>query len=161
VELTMILRSVMTIEGVGKEIYPELDLLKVAKPYLTRIVVQRYNPQKMGTELLRGLTRLSGVAKDLPMQLQTLMEDMHHGRLRVQINDEQVAKSTERAGSRVRAALVSTALLGSGTALLAVGTYEPLGWVMVVGAVLWMSTHLTIEFWSNVLDWWRKRKQRR
>ena len=161
VELTMILRSVMTIEGVGKEIYPELDLLKVAKPYLTRIVVQRYNPQKMGAELMRGLMRLSGVAKDLPMQLQTLMDDMHHGRLRVQIIDEQVAKSTERAGSRVRAALVSTALLGGGTALLAVGTYEPLGWIMLVGAVLWMSTHLTIEFWSNVLNWWKKRKQRR
>ena len=161
VELTMILRSVMTIEGVGKEIYPELDLLKVAKPYLTRIVVQRYNPQKMGNELLRSLMRISGVAKDLPMQLQTLMEDMHHGRLRVQISDEQMAKSTERAGSRVRAALVSTALLGGGTALLAVGTYEILGVIMLVGAVLWMSTHLTIEFWADVLAWWKKRKQRR
>jgi len=161
VELTMILRSVMTIEGVGKEIYPELDLLKVAKPYLTRIVVQRYNPQKMGNELLRSLARVSTVAKDLPMQLQTLMEDMHHGRLRVQISDEQVAKSTERAGSRVRAALVSTALLGGGTALLAVGTYEILGVVMLTGAVLWMSTHLTIEFWENVLGWWKRRKQRR
>ena len=161
VELTMILRSVMTIEGVGKEIYPELDLLKVAKPYLTRIVVQRYNPQKMGNELLRSLTRLSGVAKDLPMQFQTLMEDLHHGRLHVQISDNQVAKSTERAGSRVRAAVVSTALLGGGTTLLAVGTYEPLGWVMLAGAVIWMSTHLTLEFWSDVLVWWKRRMKRR
>ena len=161
VELTMILRSVMTIEGVGKSIYPELDLLKVAKPYLTRIVAQRYSPQKLSSELLRGLGRFSSVARDLPLQFQGLMEDLRRGQIRVQVSDQDVARATERAGSRVRAALVSTALLGGGTALLATGTHAPLAWVMLVGSVLWMSTHLTIEFWSNVLAWWRKRKERR
>ena len=161
VELTMMLRAVITMEGVGKELYPELDLLAVAKPYLTRIVMQRYSPQRMGNELIRNLGRFSSLVRDLPLELQGLIDDIRHGRVRVRLTDETVATATERAGKRVRAAIVSASLLGGGTALLVADRYVLLAAVMLTGSVLWMSTHLTVEFWSGILDWWRRRKERR
>ena len=52
-ELTMMIRAMMTIEGVGKEIHPDLDVFGVAKPYLAKIVWQRYHPMKLGNDLVK------------------------------------------------------------------------------------------------------------
>jgi ubiquinone biosynthesis protein len=142
VELTMMLRALMTIEGVGKEIHPELDVFGVARPYLTRIIWQRYHPLRLGAELARGASRLGGMARDLPFQLQEILEDLRRGRLTVRTEDRVAAAASDRLGRRVRAGLVSGALLGSGTALLLAGKLPALAWGLLAAAGVWLLVHL-------------------
>jgi ubiquinone biosynthesis protein len=152
VELTMVIRAIMTIEGVAKEVYPELDLLAVAKPYLTKIAMQRYHPVRMGMELLRGAGRLSTMAKDLPFQLQDILEDLRQGRLQVRTNDPEAQRSTERLSRRIRAAILSSALLASGVALLIAQVQPNLAWGLVAGSAAWILGHLAAD--------WRSRRPR-
>jgi ubiquinone biosynthesis protein len=151
VELTMVIRAMMTIEGVGKEVDPELDLLAVAKPYLTRIAMQRYHPMRMGMEFLRGAGRLSTMAKDLPFQLQDILEDLRQGRLQVRTSDPEAQRSTERLGRRARAAILSSALLASGVALLIARIHPRFAWSLIAGSAIWFLGHLFAD--------WRSRRQ--
>ncbi|MCC6748018.1 MAG: AarF/ABC1/UbiB kinase family protein [Deltaproteobacteria bacterium] len=141
-ELTMMTRAILTVEGVGKQLYPELDLFGVARPHLARIVWQRYHPMRLVGELGRGAGRLGTLARDLPMQLHELLEDLRHGRLRVRTVDPAAARATERLGRRLRAAIVSTALLGSGVALLVAGKEPALARGLLWAALAAFALHL-------------------
>ncbi len=144
-ELTMMLRALMTIEGVGKEIYPELDLLAVARPYLTKMLWQRFHPLKLGADLLRGAERLGGLARNLPFQIQEIVEDLRQGRLEIRISDAQRAGATERLGRRVRAGIVFAALLLGGVAASLHGGARTLGLTLMIMAGVWLLGHLVLD----------------
>jgi ubiquinone biosynthesis protein len=149
VELTMMIRAMMTMEGVGKEIYPDLDLFAVAKPYLTRTIWQRYHPLRLGEELLRGVSRLGGLARDLPFQLKDILEDLRQGRLKLQTRDPERARALDLLGRRIRASVVSVGLLGSGVTLLAVGQDSRIAWVLFGAAFVFFSTHLLLDLFGR------------
>jgi len=44
VEMLMVGKSLMTVEGIGKAIYPELDVFVEARPFFLKLVWQRYSP---------------------------------------------------------------------------------------------------------------------
>ena len=145
-ELTMMVRAIMTIEGVGKEIHPELDIMAVAKPYLAKIILQRYHPLKLGNELLNNAGRLTAVARDLPFQVQEIVEDLRQGRLEVQTRDPQKVKATERLGFKIRGGIISAALLFSGASLVESQTYGSLGLWLMAAAGVWLTAHLLLDW---------------
>jgi ubiquinone biosynthesis protein len=145
VELTMMLRALMTIEGVGKEIHPQLDVLQVAKPYLLRIIMRRYHPLRMGSDMLKGASQLGSLARDLPLQLREILEDLRQGRLQLRAVDPEMSRATERLGRRNRAAVVFAALLLGGVGLLIAGTHQPLAWGLLAGAGIWLVLHLLMD----------------
>ncbi len=151
-ELTMLGRAIMTIEGVGKQVYPELDFIQVATPHLTRIVMRRYHPARLGKELMQRAGTLNALARDLPLKLDEIMDDVRHGRLYV--TDRQAARATDRLGKRVRATLVSATLFGSGMALLLSGRQDLGAYGLMALAALLMAGHVT-------LDWLAAWQQRR
>src|SRR3954452_17170584 len=69
-------KALMTMEGVGKEIDPDLDVFGEMRPYFFEILKKRYSPERVGNELLRGIGQLSGVAYDLPQQTREILEDL-------------------------------------------------------------------------------------
>jgi ubiquinone biosynthesis protein len=144
-ELTMMLRALMTVEGVGKEIYPELDLLAVAKPYLTKMLWQRFHPLKLGGELLRGAERLGTLARHLPFQVQEILDDLRRGRLELRVNDPPRTGAVERLGRRIRAGLVFVALLGGGIAAHIDQRGDPVAWVLMTLAGIWLLGHLLMD----------------
>lgn len=145
-ELTMMLRAMMTIEGVGKEIDPELDLFKVARPYLGRIIWQRYHPLRLGNELLHNAGRLSAMARDMPVQVQEILDDLRHGRLRLRSQDPDHTRALDHFGRRVRATLCSVALLLGGVGLLMSGRFINLGYGLLVGAGVFFVLHILVDF---------------
>ena len=74
-------KTLMTIEGIGKQIDPELDIYGTATPHFEHILRERYSPQRLGTELWRGVEQLSRAGYDMPMQVREVLEDLRLGRL--------------------------------------------------------------------------------
>src|SRR6185295_65736 len=81
VEMMMVGKSLMTVEGIGKSIYPDLDVFDEAKPFFLKLLMQRYSPEKVGARLLKAASRLSGAASDVPPLLAEVLDDVRRGRL--------------------------------------------------------------------------------
>ncbi|MCB9727403.1 MAG: AarF/ABC1/UbiB kinase family protein [Deltaproteobacteria bacterium] len=145
-ELTMLLRAIMTIEGVGKEIHPELDVLTVARPYLLGLVWQRYNPMRIGRDLLQSAGRASAAAGALPGQLLGILSDLQRGELAFRVEDRARAQAIQQQSRRLRMALLGSALLGSGTALVVADRLPGLGGALMGLAVLWFGGHVALEW---------------
>lgn len=138
-------KAIMTIEGVGKEIDPDLDVFGVARPYFMDLLRKRYSPERMGMEAWRGLERLSGAAYDLPQQLREVLDDLRLGRLTLQTTNPTLPKVVDRLGRRVFSGLVVVTFVLAGTALVALGRQEILGYVLLTFGVLVMLGHVVAD----------------
>ncbi len=46
-EQVLLQKTLVNIEGLGQQLYPELDLWQTAKPFLDRWTAQRYSPTRV------------------------------------------------------------------------------------------------------------------
>jgi ubiquinone biosynthesis protein len=112
-------KALMTVEGVGKEIYPDLDILEESKPYFLDLLKRRYSPEKIGGDILRGIERVGSSAYDLPQIAREVLEDVRMGRLTVSSADPGLPASMDRLGRRIWSSVVTAAFVGSGAGLVA------------------------------------------
>lgn len=111
-------KALMTIEGIGKQLDPDLDVFGEAQPYFVGLLRQRYSPQRLGNELIRGVEQLSRAGYDVPLQAREVLEDLRLGRLSVRAADPALPAVADRLGRRVFSGLVvAAATLGGATAL--------------------------------------------
>lgn len=138
-------KAIMTIEGVGKEIDPDLDVFGVARPFFLDLLRKRYSPERVGMELWRGVERLSGAAYDLPQQLREVLDDLRLGRLTLRTTDPTLPRTVDRLGRRLFAGLVVATFVFAGTWLLQTDRKDPLGITLLVFGVLVMFGHVVLD----------------
>jgi ubiquinone biosynthesis protein len=71
-EFLMMGKTLMTMEGIGRQIYPELDLVEVSKPHFLKLLEDRYSPEKLSGDLIRVAARLSTAASTVPIHAQEM-----------------------------------------------------------------------------------------
>ncbi len=108
-------KALMTLEGIGKQLDPELDVFGEAQPYFIDILKKRYSPQRLGNELIRGVEQLSRAGYDVPIQAREILEDLRLGRLVIKTADPGLPLATDRLGRRLFTGLVisSSTLAGA------------------------------------------------
>jgi ubiquinone biosynthesis protein len=134
-------KALMTLEGIGRQLDPNLDLYGTATPFFYDLLRARYSPQRIGSELLRGAMQLSRAGYDMPMQLREVLDDLRLGRLAIRAADPEMPRAADRLGRRVFTALVVASLTGSGTVLLRDGQHEILAIAMLALAGLAWAAH--------------------
>ena len=144
-DFLMVGKSLMTIEGIGKQLDPDLDVFGEASPHFFELLKQRYSPQRLGNELIRGATQLSRAGYDMPMQLREVLDDLRLGRLTVRADHPQLSGAGDRLGRRIFSGLVVAALVGSGALLVNGLEHETLGAVMIGFASLVWLGHVAMD----------------
>lgn len=74
-QLMLLLKTLVHVEGLGRDLYPQLDIWKLAKPILTEWVKQNMNPMTNLKELGQQIPDLLMGATDMP----ALIIDSLHG----------------------------------------------------------------------------------
>lgn len=73
--LVLLQKTLLNIEGLGRQLYPQLDLWSTAMPFLERWVRDRYSPQSM---LRKVSHRLPGWLEQLPQLPEALMQNAQY-----------------------------------------------------------------------------------
>ncbi|MEQ9499048.1 MAG: AarF/UbiB family protein [Deltaproteobacteria bacterium] len=109
-EYTMLGRAGATIEGIVRELDPEIDVAEVARPYAEKLLVDRIGPQQVEGGLYRALLQFQGMSEDLPLQVSQILSDVSSGRFGVSVSGQQL----ERLNTSLltAATTVSGAILG-------------------------------------------------
>src|SRR5205823_6470059 len=116
-----------------------------ARPYFLDLLRKRYSPMRIGNEVWRGISQLSGAAYDLPQQTREILEDLRLGRLTLNMTDAAMPKTVDRLGRRLFAGLVVASFVVSGTWLLGSKTDSIPGYAMIAFGVLVMLGHVAID----------------
>jgi ubiquinone biosynthesis protein len=138
-DLLMMGKALMTIEGIGKQLYPALDVYTELRPYFLKLVWNRYHPQRVAREALKTLGQVKDMAVNLPSQLNTIFEDIRSGRLEVRTQDPSLPAAAQTLAAQARNGLTIAGTLIAACLLLASGRQETLGWILLcAAAALWL-----------------------
>ena len=67
VEMVLMVKAIVTFEGVGQLLLPGFDVAKVSQKHINRIFIQQFSPLRMARESLRGAPELVDALVKLPM----------------------------------------------------------------------------------------------
>jgi ubiquinone biosynthesis protein len=142
-------KALMTVEGTGKEIDPDLDVFGEAAPYFFELMRRRYSPVRLGNELWRGVEQLSRASYDMPMQVRDILEDLRLGRMVLRTEDPGLPVAADRLGRRIFSGLIVAALIGGAVILLRGASHQTLGVVLLATAALVWVVHLVRDLRSS------------
>jgi ubiquinone biosynthesis protein len=71
-QLILLQKTLFNIEGLGRELYPQLDLWKTAHPVLKRWMSEQVGPRAILGDLRENLPQLRSILKELPVVLHNL-----------------------------------------------------------------------------------------
>ena len=159
-DFMMVGKTLMTLEGMGRQLDPDLDVFREAQPYFVSILRRRYGPEQLGGELLRGISQFAGVAHDVPLHVQEILDDLRVGRLEVRTVETQLGPAVDRLGRRLFSGFVVASLnVTAGLALISSWRYR----VWAAGLILagsWIAWAFHVSG-DAIRTWWAKGRKRR
>ncbi len=138
-QLILLQKTLFNIEGLGRQLYPELDLWQTAQPYLRKWMRARTSPRAMLRQVRAQLPDVLLALQQVPQILQTTIRDAAEGRLRLRMENTAITELRDemRRSNMGRDATAAAAVLWlSGLIWLAMSTRsEWLGWVQMSAAI--------------------------
>ncbi len=139
-QLILLQKTLFNIEGLGRQLYPELDLWQTAQPYLRKWMRERMSPRAVLRRARAQLPDVLVALQAVPQIFQTVVRDATEGRLRVSMEDAGAAErrhEKERSELRRNLTLAAAVLWVCGLVWLAFSRQIPwLGWVQMIGAIV-------------------------
>lgn len=120
--LLLLQKSMVIVEGVGRQLYPELNAWEIARPMIYRWMVrEKVSPRRMAERGREVVSEFSEIAMDIPRKLHSIMEQAEASNFRigfVHYRLEELVREVGNLGDRLFLGLVILALLTSATSIL-------------------------------------------
>ncbi len=124
--LVLLQKTMLAIEGLGRELYPDLDLWQTAKPYLDNWMKERYAPTGLVHQLRQHVPQW---LEQLPQLPELVMDNLHRGsetrtlldlqqQQLEQANADRDAQRKSRRNTKIAVLSIAAALLLAQPALL-------------------------------------------
>ncbi len=113
-DLMLLIRAIITLEGVASELDPNFNLATHLAPVLSQIVRERYNPQRVASRFVADARELLGVLHDLPVHVGRTLEKLSKDDLRIHLEHEHLDRlinELDRSSNRVVIGLVMSSLI--------------------------------------------------
>ncbi len=113
-QLILLQKTLLNIEGVGRQLDPKIDIWAVARPVLEQILAERYSPQRLASEFRKRLPEMITRAPEVPRLLHAWLQQQVEGKheLRMRSNDlAELARVARDGQKRMVAAILGTGLL--------------------------------------------------
>jgi ubiquinone biosynthesis protein len=137
-QLILLQKTLLQIEGLGRQLYPELDLWKTARPILREWADERLSGRTLAEDLRRQLPDVSEAFRMLPQVLQQMVQRASEGRLRLKVEQagiDELRRELRDSARRRDATIVGCAALLGGIVWLAAGA-APLAGIALTAAGL-------------------------
>jgi len=145
-QLVLLEKTLFNIEGLGRRLYPDLDLWITAKPFLERWMREQLGPQRWLRDFQRDLPRFAHILPELPFQLHQALQSLAQGRTRdtetlSELRELRRELSRQRRNFGVAALAVGGAVGAVGVSMMAtadqtIGTIAALGGALLAIASL-------------------------
>ena len=113
-QLVLLQKTLLNIEGLGRQMYPDLDLWQTAKPFLERSMSEQIGVRALVRNLKESVPAMTETLPELPLLAHKLMEQATTGKLRMEwtsVELRSLRDEIRRANHRTINAIVGTGLL--------------------------------------------------
>ena len=111
-DYTMFFKALMTVEGIGKLVAPDLDLLAECRPYVERLITERYSPQRVMRSVADTLQAFARFGRQFPVTASEFLRQMEDGRLALRVEYRQLAELEEARDRRAHRTILAAFAFG-------------------------------------------------
>ncbi len=150
-QLILLQKTLLNIEGLGRQLDPQIDIWAVAYPELKRILARRYNPLRALREIRRRVPEWLHIAPQIPDLVHTGLQKLAQGATRVDVTSQELQflhaaqRDTQR---RILAASFGGALVVS-AALMFVLAPARAPWLEIVALAIGLGTFAIAWPWRS------------
>ena len=141
-QLILLQKTLFNIEGLGRQLYPQLDLWKTAHPILREWMSEQIGGRAALDQLRQDLPQIRDALRELPGVVRYLAEKISHDDLKLQLNAPEIAALRRDLAMQQRRrylfACGATAIL-SGVLVLLLGKVAWAGWLLVGSGVAFVA----------------------
>ncbi len=145
-QLLLLQKTLLNIEGLGRQLYPDLDLWQTAKPYLEKWVKKQYGPRTLLRNIWDKLPLWSDKLPDIPEAISDIARFQQlkaHKSQYQPLYEQKLLKHHQRSGNRILGAtLLICATL--------VGLASPYAWLIQEYCLWVMGAGLVAGLWLLV-----------
>lgn len=120
--LYLLVRGIVLIEGIGRALVPDLNIVESLRPYILKIALRKLSPDEMKKNALNLLRTLTEAMKTMPEEFQSVLSKLNNGELKVIQEVPQLEPTRKMIGSlmnRLVMALLMAALVVGSAILIA------------------------------------------
>ncbi len=146
-QLILLQKTLLNIEGLGRQLYPELDLWKTALPILRDWMRERASPRTVISSLREHWPDVAEAVKALPVIARRAIRRAYDDELVVRTESESLEKlraELRRQRRRSDTVFAAGAVFLGGIAWIGLATRPAwLGWLLIAAGAAWMARQLT------------------
>ncbi len=155
-DLALMIKAFLTLEGMGRQLDPDFDMAGAARPFLQRVVLQRYSPRTLLKRGRRTALDAMELVGDLPRELRRLLRTARRGRLHMQVEVTSLkafGEQVDRAANRLTMGVITAALVvGSSIVMNSAGGGVSSRWLLALGVLGFVGAGL-IGLWILLSIW--------
>lgn len=135
-QLILLQKTLFNIEGLGRQLYPDLDIWKTANPILVEWMREQRHPVAVAKRLWKQMPDVLGALEGLPTALRYAVES----RSKPQFSPDARQQAIEPARARRDGAALVSASVTLLAGIIGIGLDLPLalGWILGAGGAVWL-----------------------
>jgi ubiquinone biosynthesis protein len=118
----LMMKAITTVEGVGRVLDPDLELIKLAQPFMKKVKTDRLRLNRIAQEAGLTTSEYLDLLRDLPEELRSILSQLRQGRMKLEFEHRGLAElkaALDQVSNRISFAIVLASLvIGSSLIIL-------------------------------------------
>jgi ubiquinone biosynthesis protein len=127
-DLAIMIKALITAEGMARSLYPELNVVREAEPYIKRLSMSRWKPHTVWRNIVHSVRQFAALQHNLPDRLNRILDHLDSGRLLIRFKHEnlgELSSTLENISNRLTFGIIIGALIIGSSMIITTGV-EPL-----------------------------------
>jgi ubiquinone biosynthesis protein len=123
-DLALMFKTMVTVEGTARQLYPELDVIAEIEPFIRRLGTERWHPSQVWRRFTRQLRFYLKLQSNLPGAIQRILQKVEQGDLNINFrhgNLSGLQKSLDNVSNRLSFSIILGAVIIGSSMIITTG----------------------------------------
>ena len=110
----MLAKALVVMEGVGRQLDPNFNMISHMRPYVKSLIVERFSPKNISAQASRIAVAYTSLAKNLPHDIKEFLNRLNRNKFKIDLEHrglEKLVTDLDRSSNRVSFSLVIGSLI--------------------------------------------------
>ncbi|MCK5543763.1 MAG: AarF/ABC1/UbiB kinase family protein, partial [Desulfobulbaceae bacterium] len=126
-DLFLMTKALSTVEGIGRVLDPDFDVIEQAGPFVRQIQLNRFKPRRIARDMADSGTEFFHLLKDIPGEIRKILKLARQGKVKMEFEHrglEPMIAANDRISNRLSFAIVLASLV-IGSSLIVLSDIPP------------------------------------
>lgn len=113
-DLMLLAKALVTIEGLGRQLDPDFDMIGHLRPFMEKLLRERVTPGNLSQEMLRTTKAYGSLLKNLPRDLKEFINRINRNKFKIDLEHrglEKLITDLDKSSNRISFSLLIAALI--------------------------------------------------